>query len=32
MPTFEEVLLLLGILLCSLVFFGVPPAFWIGLY
>jgi hypothetical protein len=31
-PTLEEVLMLLGILLCSLAFLGAPPAFWIGLY
>jgi len=31
-PTLKEVLIFLGIVLCSLMFLGVPPAFWIGLY
>jgi hypothetical protein len=31
-PTLEEVLIFFGIVLCSVMFFGVPPAFWIGLH
>lgn len=30
-PTLEDFLLFLGMALCSLMFFGVPSAFWIGL-
>jgi hypothetical protein len=30
-PTLEEVLFFLGIVLCSVMFFGVSPAFWIAL-
>ena len=31
-PTLEEVLVFLGTFLCSVMFFGVPPVFWIGLH
>jgi hypothetical protein len=31
-PTLEEDLIFLGIVLCSVMFFGEPPAFWIGLH